>query len=249
MRGPVRVYVTLALLTLWVTSASAQTAPSVDRFRVSINYGYQPSSTTFTASASTPTYLENATFDTSYGVSGGAMFDGGLVVRVVGGLGVGVSVSSFTKQQGATVTGTIPHPFFYNTPRSISGPVSSERHELTTHVQVAYVIASKRLDVVLYGGPSFFDVNQDLVSNVAYTETYPYDTATFKSATTVKESVTKMGFNVGADIGFKLSKHFGVGGLFRYSHASLTFPLAGSAAAVNADAGGPQVGGGVRLFF
>jgi opacity protein-like surface antigen len=64
-----------------------------------------------------------------------------------------------------------------------------------------------------------------------------------------KGSENKTGFNVGADIGFKLSRNVGVGGLFRYSHASLSFPLAGSAANVNADAAGPQVAGGLRLFF
>ena len=44
-----------------------------------------------------------------------------------------------------------------------------------------------------------------------------------------------MGYNAGADVGFKLSKNVGVGGLIRYSHATLTFPLTGSANGIDGE--------------
>jgi hypothetical protein len=113
----------------------------------------------------------------------------------------------------------------------------------------AYVIVSNRMDLALSAGPSFFSVSQDLVSDVVFSETYPYDTATFTSATITKATATKIGFNAGADVGIKLSKNFGVGGLVRYSKASVVLPLANATAGISTDAGGLQAAGGVRFFF
>jgi len=72
---------------------------------------------------------------------------------------------------------------------------------------------------------------------------------TSTSATTERAEKTKLGFNVGADVGYRLSHRVGVGGLVRYSRVSLSLPLAGSASGVSVDAGGLQVGGGVRFYF
>jgi len=244
-------HVLLVALLAVPSAAQAQTAWT-DHARVSINFGLeQPPSTTFAGTTTiAPVYLETATVNTSYGVSSGKSFDGGVLIRVAGGFGVGAAVSSFTKSQTAAVTGTIPHPFFFNTLRPISGTSSSlERSETAIHIQAGYVISSKRVDVAITGGPSFFNVSQDLVADATYTEAYPYDTTTFSATTISKATATKLGFNVGADIGVKLSKNVGVGGLVRFSRASVTFPLARTTSGVTTDVGGPQVAGGVRFFF
>jgi hypothetical protein len=41
----------------------------------------------------------------------------------------------------------------------------------------------------------------------------------------------------------------GVGGLVRFSRASLVFPVPGSPVTVKSDVGGIQALGGIRLFF
>jgi hypothetical protein len=250
MRALIGLALSCILLGLSAPSANAQNNAWSDHARVSINFGVQPASTTFTSITTKSVYLESLPINTTYGVSRGQLFDGGILVRVARGFGVGVAVSSFTKRQDAAVTGAVPHPFFYNTPRNIGGPASGlRRSELVTHIQAAYVISSKRFDVALAGGPSVFNVSQDLVGDLTYTEMYPYDTATFTAATTTKATGTKIGFNAGADVGIKLSRNVGVGVLVRYSRAKVSFPLAGSSADVNADVGGPQATGGLRLFF
>jgi len=209
-----------------------------------------PSATTFSAATTKTVYLETSTINTAYSVPKGQFFDGGVLIRVAGGFGVGATVSSFTKSQAATVTGTIPHPFFFITPRAISGTTSAlERSETGVHIQAAYVISAPRVDVAISGGPTFFNVSQDLVADVAYSETYPYDAVTFTSATVTKVSATKIGFNAGVDVGVKLSKNFGVGGLVRFSRASVNLPLPNTTSGVSADVGGVQAGGGVRFFF
>lgn len=222
-----------------------------DHARVSINAGIQqPAATTFTSTTTKTVNLEPATINASYDTPKSQFFDGGVVVRVAGGFGVGVAVSSFTKSSGATISGSIPHPFFFNTPRTFTGSASSlERSETGVHVQAAYVVSSKHVDVAIAGGPTFFNVSQDLVADAAYADVYPYDTVTFTSATVSKVSATKVGFNVGGDVGWKFSKNVGVGGLIRFSRATVNFPLAGAASGVNVDVGGVQAGGGIRFYF
>ena len=48
------------------------------------------------------------------------------------------------------------------------------------HVQVRGVIpVSDSVRWHVFGGPSFFTVEQSIVSDFEYTESYPFDTATF----------------------------------------------------------------------
>jgi hypothetical protein len=242
--------VTALVVTIDVGVAGAQTTQWSEKIRVSINVGAQLSSTTFTTTTTSPVFLETSTITTSYTVPKGKLFDGGVLFRVAGNFGVGVAISSFSERRDGAVTGSIPHPFFFNTPRTLTGTAASlERSEFAANIQAAYVIATKRYDVAISGGPTIFRVSQDLVSNAVYTDTYPFDTVTFTSATTVKGEGTKAGFNVGVDFGYRISRNVGVGGLARYSRATLSFPLTGSAANVDVDAGGLQLAGGVRFYF
>ena len=221
-----------------------------DRGRLSINAGLE-SASGFTSTTATPLYLETETINSSYSIPPGVFVDGEVIVRVRRrGFAVGAAVSTFTKSDAASVTGSIPHPFLFNTPRAISGTTSPlERSETAVHMLAAFISTSKRRDIVIAGGPSFFHVTQDLVGDVTYTEGYPYDTAVFSGATASKSSASSVGLNVGVDVGVKLSKSFGVGGLVRYSRAGLTLPLAKTTSGVSIDAGGVQAGGGVRLYF
>jgi len=250
MRAAVTIGLTALVLAMDSHIAGAQTIQGNEKVRVSINVGGQLSSTTFTTTTTSTVYLEPSTISASYTVPKGKLFDGGVLYRLAGGFGVGVAISSFSERRDVSVTGSIPHPFFFNTPRPLSGTAANlQRSEFDTHIQAAYVIAAKRYDVAIFGGPTVFRVSQDLVSNVVYTDTYPFDTVTFTSATTVKAQGTKTGFNVGVDVAYRIAPNLGVGGLVRFSRATLAFPLTGSAADVSVDAGGVQVAGGVRFYF
>src|SRR5205823_8480707 len=98
-----------------------------------------------------------------------------------GGFGVGAVVSVFSQSAAATVAGTIP--FFIPSPGGFSAPILPraisggtpllERSETAVHVQAAYVISSNRVDVAVAGGPTFFNVSQDLAADVIAAEPHP----------------------------------------------------------------------------
>jgi len=232
-------------------TAPASKGPARPRIRIGANGGVQPSSIAITSSTTTPIYTENETVNATYSVGSGVFFDGGVLVRLAGGLHAGVTVSSFMKQNDGDITSTVPHPFFYNTPRSVSGVAGGlTRNELVTHVQAAWVIrAGKSIDIAVSVGPSWFHVTQDLVTGITFSERYPYDTTTFTGASTARVSADSVGVNAGADVAFKLSKNIGIGGMVRYSHTSVDFPVPGAPTNSKSDAGGFQAGGGIRLYF
>jgi hypothetical protein len=253
MRASVLALAAASVLAIDVHVAGAQQfvlPPPHETFRISINAGAQLTSSTFTTSVAFPLFLETARINTSYTVPKGKLFDGGLLYRLGDHFGVGASFSSFSERRDADVTGSIPHPFFFNTPRTLTGTaVGLERSEFDIHIQAAYVYSNRKYDLVFSAGPTIFRVKQDLVSNAAYTDVYPFDTVTFGSAVTAHGEATKVGFNVGGDLGYKLSPNLGVGALVRFSRATASLPLTGSAADVSVDAGGLQVAGGVRFYF
>ena len=76
------------------------------------------------------------------------------------------------------------------------------------------------------------------------TQTYPYDTAAFSGATAVHRSRSRVGFNAGADVSYRLRPHVGLGVGVTYSHASV--PLDDT---LTVDAGGAHLNGGLRFRF
>jgi opacity protein-like surface antigen len=241
--APVAVLVTFA-----ASPAAAQSWP--ERVHISINGAYQPTTNDFSDRFEFEKNLETGSTQVTYPVSGGFVFDAGAGYRFWKNLGAGVSVSYFTHEDTAATTSQVPHPFFFNQPRTVDGDATGiTRTETAVHVQLMYLLnPSGPLRLVFSGGPSFFNVEQDIVTQVKVTETFPYDTATFASADRTKQKKSAVAFNVGADVMWMLSQNVGVGGLVRFSRASVDLPVPTNRT-VSVDAGGVQVGGGLRLIF
>ena len=101
--------------------------------------------------------------------------------------------------------------------------------------------------VTIFGGPSFLSVEQDIVNDFDFSESYPYDTATFTRAIATSQSESAVGVNVGGDVAYFFTPNVGVGGTAQYSGATVEMTTPSGTADVKA--GGLQVGGGIRLRF
>jgi hypothetical protein len=217
---------------------------------ISVNGGVQSSARTFSDRITRPLYLEDATFDIDYATESELCFDGGAIVRLWGNLGAGVAVSRYTDDTPATVEGSLPHPFHFNRPRSIEGETPEiRRRETGTHVQVAWMAApTNRVRFIIFGGPSWIQAEQGVVTEVRYNEAYPFDEATFTSVDRVLDKETGTGFNVGVDVIWAFSRNVGVGGLLRYTRATADLSPA-EGRSIELELGGLQAGGGVRILF
>jgi len=217
---------------------------------LSANVGGLLTANDFTSSGSFSVYQEQATFQTNYKVPSVIAFDIGGGFALWRHLGVAIAVTSDQPKGDASLTGSVPHPFFLNKPRSVSGSVPGLKHtDTAVHVNAAWFapIGPKFL-VVAFGGPSFFTVKQDLVTQFAFTDVYPYDEATFSSATVSNVNKSAVGFNAGLDVMYRFTRSFGVGGVIRFARASVKLSAA-NLSNVSVDAGGVIASGGVRWVF
>jgi hypothetical protein len=250
---------TVALLAIVTgASADAQTRPAPrpaprrpaisEKVFISVGGLFQAGANDFDDSATIRTNVENGRFETDYDVGGGVAFDvsgGALVWR---NLAVGIGLTRFSKSTLTAVNAQVPHPFFFNQPRSVTGDFSGTRSELAVHVQARGMFpVNNRFMVTVFGGPSFFSVTQDIVTAFDFTESYPYDTATFSRATGSEQSESKVGMNVGGDVSYFFSRQVGVGVTAQYASATVEMTVPSGTADVKA--GGGQIGGGLRLRF
>jgi hypothetical protein len=229
--------------------AVAQTRAWPERIWFGVSGGIQPTVNRFSDTFDVPLYAETEKISTDYPVRGGAVIAASGGYRVWKHLALGLGVTRSSRRAQAAVDARIPHPFFDNRLRQVQGEARATRSEVGAHLLVGWMMPlADRFRVLITAGPSVLSVRQTLVTGVEFTETYPYDTATFKSATTKNATVTAAGFNAGADLFWMFSRRVGAGGVVQVTRARAKEP-AGTGRTVSVDAGGAQAGAGLRFVF
>jgi hypothetical protein len=243
-----RAHVSVTIFGLFILQASWSAAQ--DRVRVDISAGQQTTTTQFSQAGTFEEFLENASFNVANKVKTDAFYDAGFNVRLWRSLSAGVALSYFTKADSAAVQATIPHPFFFDRPRAISGQGTGlKRTETGVHIVAAWTVpVTDRFELTFSGGPSVFQLQQDLIQRVSYSQSYPYDAAQFTGVTSQRIKGQAVGGHVGADVTWKLSRHLGIGTAVRYSRATFDASI-GSSDSTPFDVGGFHAGGGLRLMF
>jgi len=230
------------------TPASARPAPP--RGFLSVGVGYQATANDFRDSTTFPLNAETANLGTDYAVSAGPTFDVAGGAAIWRNLAVSVGVTRYSTDTDANLSASLPHPFFFNQNRTINETVTGlSRSELAIHLQARGLLPVRpNVLVMLFGGPSFFNVKQDAVTDITYADVFPYDEVTFQAPVATDASERTTGFNVGADVSVFFSRQVGVGFGAMFARASVDLPgLRGGT--VTVDAGGLQAGGGLRLRF
>lgn len=237
-----------ALVAVFAGTVQAQTPPP--RFLLSVNGGAQVTGSDLTDRREFEVNVETAVSESRHPFKTGALFDGGLGVRVWKRLGAGVAVSYFNATSTVDVEARIPHPFQFNAHRTVSGSVGgARRRETAVHAQVLYHLPLEgRLRAIVFAGPSFVSGRQDVVQEVLYGEEFPYDTATFAGADLSRASGSGVGFNAGVDAFWTFTVRFGAGAVVRVTRASLDLDAPGNRR-VALDAGGIHIALGARASF
>jgi hypothetical protein len=217
-----------------------------DKIRVGIDAALQTATPAFTATAVFTEFVEEGQVTANHTVGSGLAVSGGVTARVWRQLVIGATVSFFSKSGTAELQAELPHPFLFDRPRLVSATASDlKRREIGTHVAVGWIVPADGMEITLSAGPSIYQAQQDLVSRIAYTHEFPYDTALFADAITRRLEKVVVGFHVSGDVSWKFANGVGFAVSGRYSHASATDDETES----SFDVGGLQVGGGVRFIF
>jgi Bacterial SH3 domain len=231
-----------------ITSATPM-KPQRDRGFISLNGTYQRESTAFSATSTVSQFGETKAIVTNYGGVHSALVDVAVGGRVWSGLYVVVGATRAAQITDAALAASVPHPVLPNSPRTVTGSVFAlRRWEAALHVDAAWSVDTPRVQVLVFGGPSYFRLKQPLVTDVIVNETPPFNTVTFAGATVVESTRSRVGGNGGVDASVRVWKAFGVGAIVRYSEARIPFaPTPGTTVTIKA--GGLQYGGGIRFRF
>ncbi|MCY4598751.1 MAG: hypothetical protein OXF27_02380 [Acidobacteria bacterium] len=250
---PAALAAALSIIVLAAAVRPASAQPSTPRGALSINGGLQTAAGDFSDSVRFGHALfgpEEGSVDARYPGSDDALFDVGGSVRVWRNLAVGASVSRLTRETAADVAGQLPHPFWFDRPRSVSGTAPGlARAETAVHVQALWVIpVGRSVAVTLFGGPTWFNATQDLVAHITFEQAYPFDAATFSGANAGERSASTIGAHAGADVAYYFSERIGIGGMVRFSRGSVALDSPDGDTLKN-DVGGMHTSGGLRIRF
>jgi len=251
MRRLVLTFLVICLIAGASRDAAAQTRAWDDRVYLNVGFGVESGSSALTDSKTFTIYDETATVAASSDYTSGSLFDVGIGFRVWRNMSVGVAYHQEQNTAEFDVTGSAPHPIFFNQPRNFSVKAGGTefRKEKATHLQVGWMIPfNDKLDVLVFGGPSWFRLEQPVVSGVEILDR----ASLFSQITTVEiRKKSPIGFNVGADASYILwsndSVRVGAGGFVRYARAKTNVLLLSTEQ--DTDVGGLQIGFGARLRF
>ena len=229
-----------SVLLAGVQQAQAQGAPEQKLF-ANIEFGAQPTQRTVTSSTSFSLYDETATVTTSQPIHNGPLFGGSVGYRFMPNVGVAVGFTYFNaRSSDSDIVASIPDLLFFNRSKTVTATATGLKHkQLGVHLQAVWFHpVSEKLEVVLAGGPSLFNVKHDLATATVVTGTQNLTTAI------TTQSKSAIGFNVGGEGNYRLAPNYLLGIFVRYTMGKTDLP-----AVPDLKVGGLQAGLGLRLRF
>ena len=207
---------------------------------------------TFTDQFSYRAYGEDAKFTASHAIAASPIADVGGSLRLWRNLRIGGGYSESKTSDITTVAGSVPHPIIQNNPRLIE----SQSLQSTHRVQVAHVFGAWRfpvldkLDIAAFGGASFFNLTQGVVTNVTAVEVGgpPFSAVKIDQLQRGHYRRNSVGGHVGVDVTYMATRFVGVGFLARYTNGLVEIPSA-KGGTLSLSVGGLEVGGGIRIRF
>lgn len=216
---------------------------------INANFGVQATGDDVSLNAAREVYGEPLTITSGVDVGGGAIWDIAAGYRVWRNLVVGLGYSRFGNDNDTTAAVSIPHPLITDQPRLGTTAASGLEHSQgALHFVASWMIpVTDKIDVAVSAGPTIFFVKQDIITDVAFSETgAPFTSVEIGGPVVTDASETGGGFNIGADVTYLLRPRWGVGAFLRYVGGGVSFDeLDGG----EIDAGGVQLGFGVRYRF
>lgn len=213
-----------------------------DKAFLNLSAGLQIGTSDVTSTQAFELYGEEGSILSAQDVKGGFFFDGQFTFRVRGNLGVGVGATFVQGKADAEITGSIPDPIEFDAHREASASATDLTHRETW---IAGLVTwgmplTSKIDVFFSGGPAFVQVEQEIPTGVTVTEPGP----TISDVTVTSFSESGIGFVVGADLRYMITNRVGLGVLGKFSAASVDL-----SDGTKVDAGGFQLGGGLRIKF
>jgi len=203
-----------------------------------------------TESRSFPIFRETASLDVNYRESSRSGYEFGALVRILGPVGIVASAELFDSAPSASYRNRLPHPFFYDRLRELSGEQADlSWSERALHVDpVVSFDFGPRLSVDAFSGVSMFFTETELLDEILYEEVFPYDSVVSKGTTFHRMEARPLGYNLGVSTTLRLLGVLGMNFGLRYSRAEVRLDLA-EGRKVQFNAGGLRFGAGLSILI
>ena len=228
---------------------------------VNVNGGAQAKERTLTTSLEFPLYDQTASLAAAQNVGRGGIFDinagytlGNLPFALFehplwNNVAVGLGVTTYSKTGQIVGAASIPHPLFLNRHQTTEITADSKRTERSVYIQAVWFTPLsrfssmpmlKKVDLALSIGPSFINVEQDVLVSAAVPAGTQQATADIQ-----RRSDSTVGVILGADLTYLVTPMIGGGAFVRYQGGGGV----DLSPAEKQSTGGVQAGVGLRLRF
>jgi len=233
-------------------------------YMISGNVGVQTTANTRTDRLNFELFNEIGQLEASQRIGKSILYDFGVARHLWKGFGIGASMTFANTNSDATLIATVPSPFFYHFPRSITTTVQQlASTQRAFHLHGHYWLALREnLRLNLFAGPSFFSGSQNFISGITTNESgLSFDQVDIRSIMTEKIASSVKGFNAGFDLtyfGLKklrlfgssdLLEQFGLGFKLQFSRATTPAIKLKEQYQPSLEYGGTQISGGIRFVF
>lgn len=192
---------------------------------------------------------EPGELDTRYPRSSAAAWEASIGYNLQRRAALAVTLSTSSHGMVVDVDAALPHPFFFDRPRSVEGTVEVDRKQRSLHVSAMWrLLEGGKTEIALFGGPTWLQFDQEVVIGVDSDSEYPYDEASLTGPEVQTESRTATGVHAGAEVAHWFRPSSGLMGTVRYVHAPEELGLP-DGARLDFDPGGVQVLIGIRFRF
>lgn len=223
--------------------------PSEAKIRLLVNVNYNLTERNFAESSTFTSFLETGSENRSYAGGTGLAFELGGIYSITGSIGIMGSFELLSAEHDAIFEVNEPHPLLFNQNRSISSELTAlEYQEQALHIDFVYSVESGSMTIDVFGGPTFFFTETELIDDVITSSAYPFDELVLDRTTTVKLNDNPIGFNAGGALTYRFTPVIGVAFQARYSVGTATLDR-DNGTPFDIDVGGFRIGGGIRLAF
>lgn len=238
-----------------VAGGSTGFAQDYEKGWVDVNFGVASAAEkSFSSTRVVTISQESGGGSVAYGVPRGGAFDVGGGYMFSPRVGFGVSLAGTAHEDIAGLAISVPHPLYFNASATDATTTDAAltRTEGAWHLQAMFVAAeTPRVRVRVFGGPSYFRAEQEVVDNLKYSQVYQVfgrgNAVDITSYTTSKVTGTAWGLHAGGDVGVFFNRVFGLGASVRVSRGTAQITDYGGPHDIKV--GGVQVNGGLRLKF
>ena len=219
------------------------------RAQLIVHANYLQEIPTFDETGRFTQFLEQGSTSRTYSGGSGTAFEIGGMYALLPRFSIGWSFELLEATQDGTLDVSVPHPLLFNKNRRASKAQDELGYsEFTVHSAFAYRIATSRIEVELFAGPSYFTTEVELIDLATSESQYPFDDISLMGGGPVALKDSGIGFNVGAGMAYYFTDIFGASFTARFSQADLEVMREGGAS-IAIKAGGFRLGGGIRVRF